>query len=115
MTSAFKKLHESIARRMPRVLRKTACRLAARRLLHKTLQLRKEHVGSLLRSIRSVKALQITQKEDFGNSCHSRSSEPYFYDSSYQPVKRNGPIPINEAGQCVIANEIYTDKEDAQK
>ena len=75
LTNAFKKLHESIARRMPRVLRKTACRLAARRLLHKTLQLRKEHVGSLLRSIRSIKAIQITQKEDFGNGCHSMSSE----------------------------------------
>ena len=57
----------------------------------------------------------MTQKEDFGNSCHGMSSELYFYDSSYQPVKRNAPIPINEAGQCVIANEIYTDKEDAQK
>ena len=114
LTNAFKKLHESIARRMPRVLRRTVCRLAARRLLHKTLQLRKEHVGSLLRSIRSIKAIQITQKEDFGNSCHSMSTKPYFY-ASYQPVKRNAPIPINEAGQCVIANEICTDKEDAQK
>ena len=57
----------------------------------------------------------MTQKEDFGNSCHGMSSEPYFYDSSYQPVKRNAPIPINETGQCVIANKIYTDKEDAQK
>ena len=34
------------------------------------------------------------------------SNEPYFYDSSYQLVKREFPIPINEAGQCVVANEI---------
>ena len=79
------------------------------RLLHKILQLRKEHVGSLLRSIRSIKAIQMTQKEDIGSSYHGMSTELYFYDSSYQPVKRNAPIPINEAGQCVIANQIYTD------
>ena len=57
----------------------------------------------------------MTQKDDFGNSCDGMSSEPYLYDSFYQAVKRNAPIPINEAGQCVIPNEIYTDKEDAQK
>ena len=34
------------------------------------------------------------------------SNEPYFYDSSYQLVKREFPIPINEAGQCVVANEM---------
>ena len=34
------------------------------------------------------------------------ATEPYFYDSSYQLVKRDFLIPINEAGQCVVANEI---------
>ena len=34
------------------------------------------------------------------------SNEPFFYDSSYQLVKREFPIPINETGQCVVANEI---------
>ena len=34
------------------------------------------------------------------------SNEPYFYDSSYRLVKREFPIPINGAGQCVVANEI---------
>ena len=44
---------------MPTVLGKTACRLAARRLLNKALQIRKEHAGILLKSIRSSKSLQI--------------------------------------------------------
>ena len=30
LTKAFKKLHESVAKRMPRILQKTVCRLAAK-------------------------------------------------------------------------------------
>ena len=112
LTEAFKKLHESVAKhvRIHRVLAWTVCRLAARRMLNKTLQMRKEHVGSSLKSIRSIKSIQITQTEDFGKGCHSASSEPYSYDTSYHPVKRDSPVPINEAGQCVIANEIPNDR-----
>ena len=36
-------------------------------------------------------------------------SEPFFYDSAYQPVKRDIPIPINEDGQCVVAEELHND------
>ena len=111
LTKAFKNEHESLARLIPRVLTRTVCRLAARKLLNKSLQMRKENVGFLLKSIRSIKSTQITQREDFGKGCHTMASEPYFYDSSYQYVKRNSPIPINEDGQCLIVNEIYTDKE----
>ena len=106
LTKAFKKLHESVAKRMPRVLQKTVCRLAARRLLNKAL-----HAGYFLKSIRSIKSLQIAQREDFGKGCHTMASEPYFYDSSYQHVKRDIPIPINEDGQCVVAKELHTDNE----
>ena len=111
LIKAFKKVHKSLAKQMPRVLGRTVCRLGARRLLNKALQMRKEHAGYLLNSIRSIKSIQITQREDFGKGCHSMSSEPYFYDSAYQPVKRVTPIPINEAGQCVIASEMHTETE----
>ena len=67
LTKAFKKLHESVAKRMPRVLQKTVCRLAARRLLNKALQIRKEYAGFFLKTIKS---LQITQREDFGRLSH---------------------------------------------
>ena len=66
----------------------------------------KEHVGYLIKSIRSIKSIQIAQREDFGKGCQCVS---FFYDSAYQPVKRDSPVPINEAGQCVITNEIPTD------
>ena len=111
LTKAFKKLHEAAAKRIHRVLGRTVCRLAARRLLNKALQVRKEHGGFLLKSIRSIKSLQITQREDFGKGCHTMATEPFFYDSAYQPVKRDIPIPINEDGQCVVAEEVHNDDE----
>ena len=111
LTKAFKNLHKSVAKRMPRVLGKTACRLAARRLLNKALQIRKEHAGVLLKSIRSIRSLQITQRNDFGKGYHTMASEPFFYDSAYQHVKRDIPIPVNEDGQCVVAEELHTDND----
>ncbi len=33
----------------------------------------------------------------------------YFYDSAYQPVKREYAIPINEQGKCIVAKVIKTD------
>ena len=93
---------------MSRVLGRNLCRIGARRLLNKALQMCKEHTGSLLRSITFI---QIKQGESFGKGCHTVSSEPYYYDSSYQPVKRVSSIHINDAGKCVIANEICTDTE----
>ena len=39
------------------------------------------------------------------------ASEPFFYDSAYQHVKRDIPIPIKEDGQCVVAEELQTDND----
>ena len=36
------------------------------------------------------------------------ASEPYFYDSAYQHVKRDVSIPISEDDQCVVAEELPT-------
>ena len=74
LTKTFKRLHESVVRQIPRGLARTVCRLAARKLLNKALQMCEEHVGYLLKSIKSI---QITQREDFGKGCQSVSSELY--------------------------------------
>ena len=103
LITAFKKRQEI---RMPRVMSKAVCRMAARRLLNKSLQTRKEHVGSLLKACRLIKSLQIEGKEDFGEGCHTASAEPYFYDSCYQIVRRDYALPIDENGKCVVAKEI---------
>ena len=77
LIKVFKQVHKSVAERMPRILGKTVCRLAARRLVNKALQMRKEHAGCLIRSIRSIKCIQIAHREHFGKRSHSASTEPY--------------------------------------
>ena len=103
LITAFKKLRGSVAKP---TCRKAVCRIAARRLLNKALQMHREYASSLLKSIKCSKSVQINGREDFGKGSHTMVTEPYFYDSSYQLVKRETPIPINETGQCVVANEI---------
>ena len=71
--------------------------------------MRQMQAVTLLRGIRYIQSIPIKQREDFGISCHSRSTEPYFYDSAYCPVKRVSPIPITENGACVIANDLDPD------
>ena len=77
-------------------------RLAAKRLVGKSLQLRKKYAGLLLNSIKHVKSIQLEAKSDFGKGCHTRSTEPYFYEAAYLYV-RDSPIPVNEEGECVVA------------
>ena len=60
-------------------------------------------MGELLRCIRSVNALKIMA--DFGKSCHTASSEPFFYDQGYQKINHTSPIPVDNNGRCVIAEE----------
>ena len=71
-----------------KVTGKLVCTVAAKRLLNLALQVRKEHVGSLLKTTRTIQSMQIKGTEDFGEGCHTASSEPYFYDSAYMPMKR---------------------------
>ena len=111
LMAAFKKQQKIVVKRMSRVLGRTVCKIAAKRLLNKGLHMRKQHAGSLLKSTRLVNALQIRGSEDFGVGCHTASSEPYFYDSAYQHVKRDHAIPIDENGICMVANLIKTDSE----
>ena len=83
----------------------TLCKIAAKRLLNKALQLRKEHAGALLKTTRAVNGLNITGRDDFGVGCHTTSSEPYFYDSAYRHVQRACAVPTDDNGRCVIAKE----------
>ena len=62
VTAAFKKQEGSLVKRMSRVLGRAVCSVAAKRLLNKALQMRKEYAGSLLKSTRSINAIQIRGK-----------------------------------------------------
>ena len=77
-------------------------RLAAKRLVGKSLQLCKKYAGLLLNSIKYAKSIQLEAESDFGKGCHTRSTEPYFYEAAYMYV-RDSPIPVNEEGECVVA------------
>ena len=64
-------------------------RLAAKRLVGKSLQLRKKYAGLLLNSIKHAKSIQLEAKSDFGKGCHTRSTEPYFYEAAYLYVRNS--------------------------
>ena len=81
---------------------------AARRLVNKSLRVRKEHAGNLLKATREITRLSIKGEKDFGETIHTASSEPYFIDSAYQQVQRHTAVPIDERGRCFVANGIST-------
>ena len=62
-------------------------RLAAKRLVGKSLQLSKKYAGLLFNSIKHAKSIQLEAKSDFGKGCHTRSTEPYFYEAAYLNVR----------------------------
>ena len=64
-------------------------RLAAKRLVGKSLQLRKKYAGLLLNSIKHAKSIQLEAKSDFGKGCCTRSTEPYFYEAAYLYVRNS--------------------------
>ena len=72
---------------------KGMCRVAAKKLLKKALQIRREHAGSLLQAARLVQSIDLTDKNDFGDGCHIASTERFFYDSAYKVVKKEYAMP----------------------
>ena len=78
---------------------KTLCQLVARKLVNKALHVRKMCIGTLFKAVRCIKSMCINEQKDFGDGCHTASTEPYFYEVAYQLVKRDTPIPVNELGK----------------
>ena len=89
-----------------KVSRTAMCRVAAKKLLNKALQICREHAGSLLQAARLVQTMELTDKNDFREGCHMASTEPFFYDSAYKLVKREYASPIDTNGRCVIAKKV---------
>ena len=84
---------------------KAMCRVAAKKLLNKALQIRREHVGSLLQAARLVQSMELTDKNDFSDGCHMTSTEPFLYDSAYKLAKKvctSGDIII-----CPVSFHIF--------
>ena len=90
---------------------KAMCRVAAKKLLNKALQIRREHAGSLLQAARLVQSMELTDKNDFGDGCHMASTEPFFYDSAFELVKKEYALPIDTNGRCITAKNVCTSDE----
>ena len=60
----YKKQHPDLAKRMSRAMSQAVCKIAAKKVLNKALQLHKENVGSLLKNIKLIKCLDIKENED---------------------------------------------------
>ena len=106
LSKAFTAKHKEIAQTLSRTgLTIAACRVAAQKVLTDVLKVRKYSAGKLLGSIAKINELDINHNE-LGDQVHCASSEPYFYQTAYAPVKRESGIPVNEFGQCVVADEV---------
>ena len=86
------------------------CNVASRQLLNRVLKYRRACAAELLGTIRSVKTVEINNKDDFGDTRHTVSTEPYFYDSAYQLVKREQALPVDKQGKCVVAEITIVEK-----
>ena len=91
------------------------CRVASKKLLNKALYICREHAGSLLQAARLVQSMELTDKNDFGDSWHMASTEPFFYDSAYKLVKKNPDFlhlsaTTNFSYSCVHLIHIYACK-----
>ena len=62
-------------------------------------------MGAFIARVRKVNDLDISVN-NFGDSYHTASSEPYYYDESYVCAPRNSPIPVDDMGRCIVAQEI---------
>ena len=87
---------------------RAVCKVAARRLVNKALQKRKEFAGCLIKATRVINGFTLKGEEDFGDCGHCASSEPYFYDTAYHLVKRDLSIPVDQSVKCVVAEEILS-------
>ena len=87
---------------------RAVCKVAARRLVNKALQKRKDFAGCLIKATRVINGFSLKGEEDFGDCSHCTSSEPYFYDTAYHLVKRDLSIPVDQSGKCVVAEEILS-------
>ena len=95
---------------MTMVLAKAVCTIAAKRL-HAS-QGFAEVCWALHKTARTVKAFDLLSSSGFGKTCHTASSEPFFYDTAYQHASRT---TIDEQGKCVIAKEIKRSSDSKSK
>ena len=81
--------------------------------MNRVLRLRKNYAGSLLRSVRSITKIVITEISDIGEGLHCAKSEPFIYESAYQYVDRPDSMSIDECGRYRPECEVSEQKGDS--
>ena len=77
LIECFMSQQSSAYQDMTKCSRRTAiAQVAAHRLISKAMQLRKHHIGVLVKVVRNMCGLDIKEQCDFGESLHSARSEP---------------------------------------
>ena len=99
VVTQFKLVYPENCDHSPTALSIAATRIVSKRLLSNAIQLRRQRVGSLIRTYNNVRKITLRSKDDFGNEGHSHRCEPYFYDASYSYVNHQA-YAVNENGKC---------------
>ena len=115
LIEAFKSQHGEVTREMSKsTCTRAASSIAAARLIHQALQLRRYIAGRFLKAVRSITKMDISQQSDFGEGLHCSHSEPYYYESAY--VHARPPLlSINEMGKCRVADEMSDESEEVSR
>ena len=90
------------------------CNAASSILLESVLKNRSHKVGVLIRAANSIRKLKLNSFSDFGEQCHTKNSEPYFYESAYlypndhSDSQLDSPIaiPVDTNGICYVAGIV---------
>ena len=88
------------------------CNAASSILLESVLKNRSHKVGVLIRAANSIRKLKLNSFNDIGEQCHTKNSEPYFYESAYlyenSDSQLDSPIaiPVDTNGICYVARIV---------
>ena len=110
MNDAFNKVNPCLAKKvLTRTASEAVAKICTNALVSKALSLRRIHAGLIMKGVHSINALSFSHSNvESWESYHTVGSEPYFYDSSYTPVKHIQAIPVDQHGRCVVSKEIGT-------
>ena len=88
------------------------CNAASSILLESVLKNRSHKVGVLIRAANSIRKLKLNSFNDFGEQCHTKNSEPYYYESAYlydnSDSQLDSPIaiPVDTNGIYYVARIV---------
>ena len=110
LTMKFNKKFKSYAFKLSTSKKaKLACRIAAKKLIHKILSLCKLNAGMLIKYVRNLNSQNFNGRDDLGKACHSVASEPFYYDTAYNHIFTiNTPIAIDENGKAHLSEVLCT-------